>query len=58
VTFIDYYSKRLLGIYHEAQRKSPRIVCGVEEEFGKKVREGRSMSSGQITEVSISLILS
>ena len=26
----------MLGIYHEAQRGSPRIICGVEEEFGEK----------------------
>jgi len=48
----------MLGIYHEAQRGSPRIICGVEEEFGEKARERRSRSSGQITELSISLFLS
>jgi len=26
----------MLDIYHEAQRKNPRIVCGVEEEYGDK----------------------
>jgi len=26
----------MLGIYYEAQRKSPRIVCGVKEEYGEK----------------------
>jgi len=25
----------MLGIYHEAQRGSLRIICGVEEEFGE-----------------------
>ena len=25
-----------MGIYHKAQRGSPRIVCGVEEEYGEK----------------------
>jgi len=29
----------MLGIYHEAQIESPRIVCGVEEEFGEKHRK-------------------
>ena len=24
-----------MGIYHNAQRVSPRIVCGVEEEYGE-----------------------
>jgi len=28
----------MLGIYHEAQKRSPRIICGVEEEFGEKHR--------------------
>ena len=26
----------MLGIYHEAQGGSPRIICGVEEEFREK----------------------
>jgi len=26
----------MLGIYHEAQRESSRIIYGVEEEFGEK----------------------
>ena len=25
-----------VGIYHEAKRKSPKIICEVEEEFGEK----------------------
>jgi len=40
VSFIDNYSRRMLDIYHEAQRESLRVVCGVEEEheeeFGKE----------------------
>ena len=26
----------VVGYIHEAQRGSPRIICGVEEEFGEK----------------------
>ena len=26
----------MLGIYHEAQMGSPKIICGVEEEIGEK----------------------
>ena len=26
----------MFGIYHEAQRESPKIICEVEEEFGEK----------------------
>ena len=26
----------MLGIYHEAQRGSVRIICGVEKEYGEK----------------------
>jgi len=26
----------MLGIYHEAQRENPRIVCGVKKEYGEK----------------------
>jgi len=26
----------MLGIYHEAQRGSPEVVCGVKEEHGEK----------------------
>ena len=25
-----------VGYIHEAQMRSPRIICGVEEEFGEK----------------------
>jgi len=26
----------MLGIYHEAQRGNPKIICGVKEEFEEK----------------------
>jgi len=26
----------MLGMYHEAQRASPEVVCGVEEEHGEE----------------------
>ena len=26
----------MLGIYHEAQRETPQVVCGVEEEHGEE----------------------
>jgi len=26
----------MLGIYHEAQRGSPEVVCGVEKEYGEE----------------------
>jgi len=29
----------MLGIYNEAQRENPRIICAVEEEFGEKYRK-------------------
>jgi len=29
----------MLGIYHEAQKGGPKIVCGVEEEYGEKHRK-------------------
>jgi len=28
-----------LGIYHKAQRESPRVVCGVKEEHGEKYKK-------------------
>jgi len=29
----------MLGIYHEAQRGSPEVVCEVEEEHGEEYRK-------------------
>ena len=43
----------MLGIYHEAQRESLRVVCGVkeehEEEYGKKDQGTRSDNEGEYT---------
>ena len=40
-----------MGIYHEAQRKSPRIICGVEEDLEKskrrKIKVLRSDNGGE-----------
>ena len=47
----------MLGIYHEAQRGSPKIICGVEEEFGEKHRKEDKVLRSEM-EVSICLILS
>ena len=38
----------MLGIYHEAQKECPRIICGVEEKYGEK--HGKEIKgSDQIT---------
>ena len=41
----------MLGIYHEAQRGSLKIICGVEEEFrekhGKEIKVLRSDNGGE-----------
>jgi len=29
----------MLGIYHEAQKESPGVVCGVEEEYREEYRK-------------------
>jgi len=41
----------MLAIYHEAQKESPRIVCGVEEELekntGRKIKVFRLDNRGE-----------
>jgi len=41
----------VLGIYHEAQRGSPKIICGVEEDLekstGRKIKVLRSDNGGE-----------
>ena len=44
------------GTYHEAQKETPRVVCGVEEEREKNM--GKKRYSVQIIEESIQAILS
>jgi len=44
----------MLGIYHKAQRGSPRVICGLEEEHGeengkKKIRVLCSDNGGGYT---------
>jgi len=48
----------MMGIYHETQRKSPGVSCGVKEEHGEEYRKKKSRYFIQTTEESIQMIFS
>jgi len=48
----------MLGIYHETQRESPRVICGVEKEYGEEYKKKDQSTLFETMVVSILAIFS